>query len=181
MMGTRTPNRSSVSTILGTAAVACPVLTVPRTSSEPARASAIAWFTVEATSAVSVLVMDCTTIGCAPPTFTPPASTTTAWRRGLTAIDSLRVETSILPFQPPHPGCRVVDQREACHETHPRTIAAVVRRAGRHCAVRFALRCHARNRPPRGPRRLVPRRRGRPGALQQRRHRDEGLPDRGGC
>src|ERR1039457_1447907 len=167
MRGTRAPNCSSVSTILGMAAAACSVLTVTRTSSDPARASAIAWFTVEATSAVSVLVMDCTTIGCAPPTLTPPTSTTTAWRRGLTAIDSLRLETLILPFQRPHPGCRVVDQREACHETHPRTIAAVVCRAGRHCAVRFALRRHARHRPHRGPRRLVPRRRNGPGALQQ--------------
>ena len=52
----------------------------------------MAWFTVEGTSAVSVLVMDCTTMGWVPPTFTPPTSTTTAWRRGLTAIDSLRIE-----------------------------------------------------------------------------------------
>ncbi len=63
MMGTRTPNRRRVSTILGTAAAARSVLTVTRTSSEPARASAITWFTVPATSAVSVLVIDCTTIG----------------------------------------------------------------------------------------------------------------------
>ena len=48
-----------MSTILGTAAAACSVLTVTRTSSEPACASAITWFTVDGTSAVSVLVMDC--------------------------------------------------------------------------------------------------------------------------
>ena len=41
MMGTRTPNLSSVSTIFGTAAAAASVFTVTRTSSEPARASAI--------------------------------------------------------------------------------------------------------------------------------------------
>jgi len=63
MMGTREPNRRTVSTILGTAAAACSVLTVTRTSSEPAAASAITWLTVPATSAVSVLVIDCTTIG----------------------------------------------------------------------------------------------------------------------
>ena len=64
MMGTRHAElRPAVSTILGTAAAACSVFTVTRTSSEPARASAITWLTVEATSAVSVLVMDCTTIG----------------------------------------------------------------------------------------------------------------------
>src|ERR1035437_2557614 len=110
MMGTRTPNWSSVPAILGTAAAACSVLTVTRTSSDPARASAITWFTVEGTSAVSVLVMDCTTIGCLPPTFTPPTSTTTAWRRGLPAIDLLRTRrrTSILPFQLSRTGYRVV-------------------------------------------------------------------------
>jgi hypothetical protein len=39
------------------------VLTVTRTSSEPARASSITWLTVAAVSAVSVLVIDCTTTG----------------------------------------------------------------------------------------------------------------------
>ena len=42
MIGTRTPNFSKVSTIFGTAAAACSVFTVTRTSSEPARARAIA-------------------------------------------------------------------------------------------------------------------------------------------
>src|ERR1035438_3155184 len=104
MRGTGTPKAAQASTIFGTAAAAASVFTVTRTSSEPARASAIAWFTVEATSAVSVLVMDCTTIGCWPPTFTPPTSTTTAWRRGLTAIDLLPLESSILPLQLPPTG-----------------------------------------------------------------------------
>ena len=63
MMGTRTPNLYRHSTILGTAAAACSVLTVTRTSSEPAVASAITWLTVDVVSAVSVFVMDCTTIG----------------------------------------------------------------------------------------------------------------------
>ena len=67
MMGTRTPNLSSVSTIFGTAAAACSVFTVTRTNSEPACASAITWFTVDCTSTVSVLVIDCTTIGCDAP------------------------------------------------------------------------------------------------------------------
>ena len=48
---------------------AASVLTVTRTSSEPACASAMTWLTVEVTSAVSVLVMDWTTMGCRrPPT-----------------------------------------------------------------------------------------------------------------
>src|SRR5688572_23578342 len=87
MMGTRQPNLSSVSIIFGTAAAACSVFTVTRTSSEPACARASVWLTVAGTSTVSVLVIDWMTIGCSPPTLTPPTSTTTAFRRGLTAID----------------------------------------------------------------------------------------------
>ncbi len=47
----------------GTAAAASAVLTVMRTSSEPAAASCCTWRAVDSTSAVSVLVIDCTTIG----------------------------------------------------------------------------------------------------------------------
>ena len=72
MIGTATPIRSSPSTIAGTAAAAASLLTVTRTSSLPARASAATWRTVAPTSAVSVLVIDCTTIGCPEPTGTPP-------------------------------------------------------------------------------------------------------------
>src|SRR6185312_2740504 len=86
MIGTRTPKASSVSTIFGTAAAAASVLTVTRTSSEPARASAIAWLTVDWTSAVSVFVMDWTTIGFVPPTLIPPTLTATDLRRVISAI-----------------------------------------------------------------------------------------------
>ena len=55
-----------------TAAAASRVLTVMRTSSEPAAASSATCAAVAAASAVSVLVMDCTTTGCAPPTGTSP-------------------------------------------------------------------------------------------------------------
>ena len=48
------------------------VLTVMRTSSEPARASARDLRAVASTSAVSVLVMDCTTTGWPPPTVDRP-------------------------------------------------------------------------------------------------------------
>ena len=41
MIGTRTPKAAQVSTIFGTAAAAASVFTVTRTSSDPARASAI--------------------------------------------------------------------------------------------------------------------------------------------
>ncbi len=89
MIGTTTPIRSSPSTISGTAAAAASLLTVTRTSSLPARASAATWPTVEATSAVSVFVMDWTTIGCPEPTGTPPMGTVTVVRRasgGMRAI-----------------------------------------------------------------------------------------------
>src|ERR1700738_3707718 len=86
MMGTRTPKFRRQSTILGTAAAAFSVLTVTRTNSEPALASAITWLTVEVTSSVSVLVMDWTTIGSLPPTFTPAISTLGVARRGLAVM-----------------------------------------------------------------------------------------------
>ena len=47
----------------GTAAAASSVFTVTRTSSDPARASALTCWTVDSMSAVSVFVIDCTTIG----------------------------------------------------------------------------------------------------------------------
>ena len=53
-----------------------------RTISEPARCSAATCATVWSTSAVSVLVIDCTTTGAPPPTITPPTSTPTDVRRG---------------------------------------------------------------------------------------------------
>src|SRR5512146_1871551 len=54
-----------------------------RTSSEPARVNAATWATVPSISAVSVLVMDCTTIGAPPPTATLPTMTCVVWCRGL--------------------------------------------------------------------------------------------------
>src|SRR5262249_13900334 len=60
-----------------TCAAASGVLTVMRTSSEPARASASTCSAVAAASAVSVLVIDCTTMGASPPMSTSPTAT---WR-----------------------------------------------------------------------------------------------------
>ena len=56
-----------------------------RTISEPARASAAICRAVASMSAVSVLVIDCTTIGAPPPTVTAPGpaptrTATVAWR-----------------------------------------------------------------------------------------------------
>src|SRR5579872_5331472 len=67
--------RRSRSLMCGTALAASSRSTVMRTSSEPARASAATCATVPSTSAVSVLVIDCTTIGAPPPTATWPTLT----------------------------------------------------------------------------------------------------------
>src|SRR5580698_5020707 len=85
-MGTRTPSLSSSSTMRGTAAAASSLLTVTRTSSDPARASAAHCWTVEGMSAVSVLVMDCTTTGASEPTRTPPTTAVTVFLRGMIAM-----------------------------------------------------------------------------------------------
>ena len=61
----------------GTAAAASSRSTVMRTSSEPARASAATCWAVASASAVSVLVIDCTTTGAPPPTVTLPTFTAT--------------------------------------------------------------------------------------------------------
>src|SRR5258708_22909827 len=72
---------STWATIAGTAAAAASLLTVMRTSSEPAWCRARTCAAVASASAVSVFVMDWTTIGWAAPTFTPPTSTVTVRRR----------------------------------------------------------------------------------------------------
>ena len=82
MSGTWMLRAASLSRMCGTAAAASSRSTVMRTSSEPARASAATWATVESTSAVSVLVIDCTTTGAPPPTCTVPTMTGTVSCRG---------------------------------------------------------------------------------------------------
>ena len=62
-----TPCRARRSRMWGTALAASSRSTVMRTSSEPARSSAATCAAVPAMSAVSVLVMDCTTTGAPPP------------------------------------------------------------------------------------------------------------------
>src|SRR5574342_643075 len=74
---------STCATMSATACAAASLLTVTRTSSEPAACSARTWATVAATSAVSVLVIDWTTMGWAEPTGTAPTRTVEVWRRGI--------------------------------------------------------------------------------------------------
>src|SRR5512143_4093165 len=70
---------STCATMSGTARAASSLLTVTRTSSEPASASARTCATVAATSAVSVLVIDWTTIGAPPPIRTLATSALRVW------------------------------------------------------------------------------------------------------
>jgi hypothetical protein len=58
------------------------LFTVTRTICEPAVASAATCAAVAEASAVSVLVIDCTTIGCPDPTGTVPTCAVTVERRG---------------------------------------------------------------------------------------------------
>src|SRR5688572_12239524 len=86
MSGTPTPRASSLARMTGTARAAASLLTVIRTSSEPACASWATWMAVASASAVSVFVIDWTTTGWADPTGTPPTSTVGVVRRGGTLI-----------------------------------------------------------------------------------------------
>src|SRR5262245_5328974 len=86
MSGASTPSRSRRSLIRGTAAAASARSTVMRTSSEPARANAATCAAVASTSAVSVLVIDCTTIGASPPTVAVPILTGIARRRAFVSM-----------------------------------------------------------------------------------------------
>ena len=72
MMGTPTPSCARRSRIGATAAAAEASFTVMRTSSLPARASALICCAVPSMSAVSVLVIDWMTMGAGPPTVTRP-------------------------------------------------------------------------------------------------------------
>src|SRR5436190_19678124 len=77
----------------GTALAASSRSTVTRTISEPARARSAHWRAVPSMSAVSVLVIDCTTIGASPPMTMPPTPTGMETRggRGELVIGLLRV------------------------------------------------------------------------------------------
>jgi hypothetical protein len=75
--GTVQPIASSCALIAATAPAASAELTVIRTNSEPASASALTCATVAVAFAVSVFVIDWMTIGAPPPTRMPAMST---WR-----------------------------------------------------------------------------------------------------
>ena len=70
MSGAVQPASSIRCLISGTAAAASGTLTVTRTISDPASHSSMHCRAVPAASAVSVIVIDCTTTGAPPPTVT---------------------------------------------------------------------------------------------------------------
>src|SRR3984957_6410528 len=71
-------------------------LQVQRTMSAPSAASAWICSSVPSTSAVLVVVIDCTDIGASPPTFTDPSAIWRVFRRGLRGL----AVTSIYPVCP---------------------------------------------------------------------------------
>src|SRR5438034_872697 len=81
MSGTSMPMRSSCSRMYGTCAAASGVLTVMRTSSEPAMANSFTWMAVPMASCVSVFVIDWIRTGASPPMVTTRAPhSARAWR-----------------------------------------------------------------------------------------------------
>src|SRR5689334_6446613 len=105
------PRLRKPSRMCGTAAAASSRSTVMRTSSEPARDSAATCATVDSTSAVSVLVIDCTTIGAPPPTATLPTITCVVLCRGrgpatseVSIVSGLFIRSRISGFGHLHQG-----------------------------------------------------------------------------
>src|SRR5438094_7834038 len=81
MIGTSHPRSATRRTISGSAEAASSLLTVTRTSCDPALAKAATWSAVAGASAVSVFVIDWTTIGYAPPTGTSRIQVVVVLRR----------------------------------------------------------------------------------------------------
>src|SRR5690606_19921870 len=99
MIGTLQPRASRRCTISGTAAAASSLLTVMRTSSLPACASAYTCAAVDSASAVSVFVIALTTIGCPGPHGTSPTRTVTVLRRS-----GIFLQFQLRGFDHVHPG-----------------------------------------------------------------------------
>src|SRR5262249_25626286 len=105
------PRLRRPSRMWGTAAAASSRSTVMRTISEPARDSAATCSTVPATLAVSVLVIDCTTIGAPPPTATWPTVTWVGLCRALGPGTSVFCNVSRLVIGVSISGFGDVEQR----------------------------------------------------------------------
>src|SRR4051812_7986530 len=121
--GAVTFSSSRRSLMRATCAAASGELTVIRTISEPACASAMTWRTVASASAVSVLVIDCTTTGEPSPTATVPTFT----RRVLRRLSAPLLMTDSFQSNPGHIHVRVrkqidrlvvIDQLDAARVAH---------------------------------------------------------------
>src|SRR5262245_8325502 len=86
MTGVLWPASRTRETISGTAAADSLLLTVTRTSSDPAWASSMTCRSVAIASAGSVLVIDCTTTALQPPMRAPPTLTDTEFLRLILAM-----------------------------------------------------------------------------------------------
>src|SRR3954449_767226 len=115
-MGTSTPRPRTLRTISGTAAAAASVLTVTRTSCEPAWASRATWIAVPSASAVSVLVIDWTTTGGANPMRAPPTSTLTVGRRRGRRVSGVAMRGLAAEAADDVEACHPDDEREQEHE-----------------------------------------------------------------
>src|SRR5580765_7320987 len=115
-----------------TCAAASGVLTVMRTSSEPARASASTCPAVAAASAVSVLVIDCATMGASPPMSTSPTATWRETRRFIAGSFQRESGDFDLGVRPQVHGLPVVAERHRARVTDH----DVERRAPAHDALR---------------------------------------------
>src|SRR5579872_7303101 len=112
------PRLRNPSRICGTAAAASSRSTVMRTISDPARESAATWAMVPSTSAVSVLVIDCTTIGAPPPTATWPTLTCVVLCRALGPAISSEGSFSGLFMGPRISGFCDIQQRISRNRHH---------------------------------------------------------------
>ena len=97
-----------------TCAAASGVLTVMRTSSEPARQSSNTCCVVAAASAVSVLVIDCTTTGAPPPIATLPTITCVEILRAMRHHSSVKRATSTLTCGARSTGRSSYESRTCC-------------------------------------------------------------------
>src|SRR5215469_4395424 len=122
--------RSSCSRMYGTCAAASGVLTVMRTSSDPASASSLTWIAVPIASTVSVLVIDWTRTGASPPIVTIRGpQVTLAWRdrRAFGAAASIGRQPRLLALSVMMSRSRF--DFEPCHATGARKRCEVERLA----------------------------------------------------
>src|SRR5262245_22153587 len=124
MIGVLYPASRTRSLISGTAAAASLLLTVMRTSSDPAFARSMICRAVAAASAVSVLVIDCTTTALHPPRRTPPTSTLIVFLRLILAIfdTSQRDTESISPLRISLPRWLILLIASRCRGQRPERI-----------------------------------------------------------